>query len=127
LASNEIAKELLLEANQALHEEQLINLYFKIISVVIAVVLSIVLAFYLRAHNLLKRANIQRQWFITALSHDLRSPLAQIARSIDQGSDATATKKLLVQLEYLLNDTLEMAIDTQVKRSNHFEDLTCLK
>ena len=127
LASNEIAKELLLEANQALHEEQLINLYFKIISVVIAVVLSIVLAFYLRAHNLLKRANIQRQWFITALSHDLRSPLAQIARSIDQGSDATATKKLLVQLEYLLNDTLEMAIDTQVKRSNHFEDFDLLE
>ncbi len=127
LASNEIAKDLLLEARQALQDEQIMNIYFKIIFIVIAVVLSIVLAFYLRAHNLLKRANIQRQWFITALSHDLRSPLAQIARSIDKGTEASDAKKLLVQLEYLLNDTLEMAIDTQAKQRDHFQDFELLE
>ena len=123
LASNEIARDLLHGANEKLAHQQLMNLYFRIFSVVIAVVLSIVLAFYLSAHNKLKQANIQREWFITALSHDLRSPLSHIARSIDDNNDPDESKRLLVQFEYLLNDTLEMAVDAKKNKPAQYEML----
>lgn len=123
LASNEIARDLLHETNDQLAHQQLMNLYFRIFSVVIAVILSVVLAFYLSAHNKLKQANIQRDWFITALSHDLRAPLSHIARSIDDHKDPDESKRLLVQFEYLLNDTLEMAIDAKKNKPAQFEML----
>jgi len=116
VASNLAAKDLLIEANAKIQKEQVRNQQFLDWLIIVLVILGIVLIFAVIAYLKLRKANTHRQWFTTALSHDLRGPLSQLAHAL-KGENAIANAEhTLISYEYLLDDTLSMALATQKKQ-----------
>ena len=116
VASNLAAKDLLMEANAKIQNEHMRNQQFLDWLIGLLVVLGVVLLFAIVAYIKLRRANIHRQWFTTALSHDLRSPLSQIAHALKGENGIANAEQTLISYEYLLDDTLSMALATQKKQ-----------
>ena len=113
MASNRVARDLLIEANKKIKEEQDRNNKFIILLIVLLAILIALLLFAISAYSKLKIANTYRQWFSTALSHDLRSPVAEIAKSLENNNEIEKAKNALINYEYLLDDTLSMALSSQ--------------
>jgi hypothetical protein len=116
MASNFAARDLLKEANNKIQKEHLRNQQFLDWLIIVLVILGLVLIFAVVAYLKLRKANTHRQWYTTALSHDLRSPLSQLAHTL-KGENAIAnTEHALISYEYLLDDTLSMALAAQKKQ-----------
>lgn len=121
LASNLVARDLLTEANIKIQKEQDRNFNF-ILALLASLLLAIaLLLFAISAYSKLKTANIYRQWFSTALSHDLRSPVAEIANALNGSNGVEKAKNALISYEYLLDDTLNMSLNSQKNKKVKFQ------
>jgi signal transduction histidine kinase len=121
LASNLVARDLLTEANIKIQKEQDRNFNF-IIALLASLLLAIaLLLFAISAYSKLKTANIYREWFSTALSHDLRSPVAEIANALNGSNGVEKAKNALISYEYLLDDTLNMSLNSQKNKKVKFQ------
>lgn len=123
LASNLVARDLLTEANKKIKEEQDRNNKFIILLIVLLAILIALLLFAISAYSKLKIANTYRQWFSTALSHDLRSPVAEIAQSLNNNNGIEKAKNALINYEYLLDDTLSMALSSQKAKGTQMKSV----
>ncbi len=121
LASNLAARDLLTEANIKIQKEQDRNTIFIFVLIVLLAVLIVLLLFAISAYSKLKTANIYRQWFSTALSHDLRSPVAEIANALNGSNGVEKAKNALISYEYLLDDTLNMSLNSQKNKKVNFQ------
>jgi signal transduction histidine kinase len=123
LASNLVARDLLSEANIKIKIEQDRNFNF-ILALMASLLLAIVLLlFAISAYSKLKTANTYRQWFSTALSHDLRSPVAEIAHALNGNHGLEKAKNALISYEYLLDDTLNMSLSSQKNKKVIFQEV----
>ena len=113
LASNMVARDLLSEANIKIKKEQDRNFNFILALLASLLLVIVLLIFAISAYSKLKTANTYRQWFSTALSHDLRSPVAEIAHALNGNHGVEKAKNALISYEYLLDDTLNMSLSSQ--------------
>ena len=113
IASNLAARDLLIEARKAvLIEQEKGNRYLWGL-LLLLILLLFILVYTIYVLMKLRKANEYRQWFITALSHDLRSPVAQIACALKETDGKEKAEDALMNYEYLLDDTLDMALRAQ--------------
>jgi signal transduction histidine kinase len=110
LASKSVAADLLQEAKIEIEKERLRNqLFIKwLLLLLLVVVVLFCLVFY--GFKKLRQSTTYNNWITTALSHDLRSPVAQITHALDKPNGIDIAKSNLISYEYLLDDTLSMAI-----------------
>jgi hypothetical protein len=113
IASNLVARDLLSEANIKIKIEQDRNFNFILALMASLLIAIVLLLFAISAYSKLKTANTYRQWFSTALSHDLRSPVAEIAHALNGNHGVEKAKNALISYEYLLDDTLNMSLSSQ--------------
>ena len=113
LASNMVARDILSEANIKIKKEQDRNFNFILALLASLLLVIVLLIFAISAYSKLKTANTYRQWFSTALSHDLRSPVAEIAHALNGNHGVEKAKNALISYEYLLDDTLNMSLSSQ--------------
>jgi len=110
LASKSVAADLLQEAKIEIEKERLRNqLFIKwLLLLLLVVVVLFCLVFY--GFKKLRQSTTYNNWITTALSHDLRSPVVQITHALDKPNGIDIAKSNLISYEYLLDDTLSMAI-----------------
>jgi signal transduction histidine kinase len=113
LASKSAAADLLKEAKEAITKERnRNNLFINWLAALLMLVI-ILLVFVFYGFKRLKQSTTYNNWITTALSHDLRSPIAQIANALNKPNGVNQAKSNLINYEYLLDDTLSMAIRVQ--------------
>jgi hypothetical protein len=110
LASKSVASDLLKEAKIEIERERSRNqLFIKWLLLMLLVVLVLlILVFY--GFKKLKQSTTYNNWITTALSHDLRSPVSHILYALDRDNGVYLAKSNLISYEYLLDDTLNMAV-----------------
>ncbi len=113
IASNLAARDLLIEARKSVLDEKERSKRYMWGLMALLLILILVLVYVLWVLKKLRDANEYRQWFITALSHDLRSPVAQIAYALKESDGKEKAEDALINYEYLLDDTLDMALRAQ--------------
>ena len=123
VASNLAAIDILMEANIKILNEQRRNQQFLDWLIALLVALIVVLILAVVAYIKLRRANIHRQWYTTALSHDLRSPLSQLAHALKGENGIANAEHTLISYEYLLDDTLSMALAAQKKQEVFIQNI----
>jgi K+-sensing histidine kinase KdpD len=74
----------------------------------LVVLVLLILVFY--GFKKLKQSTTYNNWITTALSHDLRSPVSHILYALDRDNGVYLAKSNLISYEYLLDDTLNMAV-----------------
>ena len=109
-ASKSVASDLLKEAKIEIERERSRNqLFIKWLLLMLLVVLVLlILVFY--GFKKLKQSTTYNNWITTALSHDLRSPVSHILYALDRDNGVYLAKSNLISYEYLLDDTLNMAV-----------------
>lgn len=110
LASKSAAADLLKEAKEAITKERNRNHLFINWLAALLMLVILLLAFVFYGFKKLKQSTTYNNWITTALSHDLRSPVAQITHALDKPNGIDIAKSNLISYEYLLDDTLSMAI-----------------
>jgi hypothetical protein len=110
LASKSVAADLLQEAKIEIEKERLRNqLFIKwLLLLLLVVVVLFCLVFY--GFKKLRQSTTYNNWITTALSHDLRSPVSHILYALDRDNGVYLAKSNLISYEYLLDDTLNMAV-----------------
>jgi light-regulated signal transduction histidine kinase (bacteriophytochrome) len=123
LASRSVAADLLEEAKIEIQKERKRNQLFIRWLIGLLTVVVVLLFFVFYGYKKLKKSTTYNNWITTALSHDLRSPVAHIAYSLNQPNGIHTAKANLMSYEYLLDDTLSMALRIHHNREIQFKSV----
>ncbi len=121
LASKSAAADLLKEAKEAIIvEHNRNNLFINWLAALLMLVI-ILLVFVFYGFKRLKQSTTYNNWITTALSHDLRCPIAHITNALNKPNGINQAKSNLINYEYLLDDTLSMAMRVQGNKTAVFK------
>jgi len=121
LASKSAAADLLKEAKEAITKERNRNHLFINWLAALLMLVILLLAFVFYGFKKLKQSTTYNNWITTALSHDLRSPIAHISNALNKPNGINQAKSNLINYEYLLDDTLSMAMHVQGNKTAAFK------
>jgi signal transduction histidine kinase len=121
LASKSAAADLLKEAKEAITKERNRNHLFINWLAALLMLVILLLAFVFYGFKKLKQSTTYNNWITTALSHDLRSPIAHISNALNKPNGINQAKSNLINYEYLLDDTLSMAMHVQGNKTAVFK------
>lgn len=123
LASRSVAADLLKEANSEIEKERNRNRLFISWLTALLLIVFVLLGFVFYGFKRLKKSTLYNNWITTALSHDLRSPVAQIANALNKPNGTNTVKSNLISYEYLLDDTLNMALRVHGNKKVEFKEV----